>query len=272
MAIYLQIKIGDTTAEQNEILIALLSNNGYEGFEEEENFLKAFIPETDYNEEVLTAILQPFQLSFTKELLAEKNWNEEWERNFEPVLIDDFCAVRASFHPPVQNVQYEIIITPKMSFGTGHHATTYLMMKSMQVIDFKGKTVLDFGTGTGILAILAEKLGAAEVYAIDNDEWSINNGKENIENNHCHHIRIEQKDHLMDVETFDIILANINRNVLLDNMQSIADATAANGIVLLSGFYEEDIPVLMEASRKHNLLLQHTRERNKWCCVQLIKS
>ncbi|MBI3717757.1 MAG: 50S ribosomal protein L11 methyltransferase [Sphingobacteriales bacterium] len=272
MAKYIQVKIENTTVEQNEILIALLSENGYEGFEEGDNYLTAFIPETDFNEEILAETLRPFQLQFTKEIIAEKNWNEEWEKNFEPVLVDDFCAVRASFHQPITNVQHEIIITPKMSFGTGHHATTYMMMKSMQAIDFTGKSVLDFGTGTGVLAILAEKLGVADVYAIDNDEWSINNGKENIGNNHCHQIRIELKDNLTETGVHDIILANINRNVLLDTMQAIAASVKTNGIVLMSGFYEEDLPVLIEAANKFKLSFVSKMERNKWNCAKFTKS
>lgn len=272
MAKYIQVKIDTTTVEQNEMLIALLSDNGYEGFEEGDNSFTAFIPEADFKEDILAETLRPFQLSYTKEVIAEKNWNEEWEKNFEPVLVDDFCAVRASFHQPITNVQYEIIITPKMSFGTGHHATTYMMMKNMEAIDFRGKTVLDFGTGTGVLAILAEKLGATNVYAIDNDEWSINNGKENIDNNHCHHILIEQKDNLNGIGVYDIILANINRNVLLDNMESIATSVKANGIVLISGFYEEDIPVLVGAGQTYGLKLGHKSEKTKWCCLQFTKN
>jgi ribosomal protein L11 methyltransferase len=272
MAKYIQVKIDNTTTEQNEILIALLSESGYEGFEEGDNSLTAFIPENDFNEELLKEILQPHQLSFNKETIAEKNWNEEWEKNFEPVLVDDFCAVRASFHQPITNVQHEIIITPKMSFGTGHHATTYMMMKSMQAIDFIGKSVLDFGTGTGVLAILAEKLGATNVYAIDNDEWSINNGKENIDNIHCSHISIELKDNLDGIGEYDIILANINRNVLLDNMQSIADAVKQNGMVLMSGFYEEDLPVLKQSAYEYKLQFVSKTERNKWNCAKFTKS
>lgn len=272
MSQYIQIRIDNINTEQNEILIALLSETGYEGFEEGDNSLTGFIPETDFNEEMLNEILIPSHLTFNKELIAEKNWNEEWEKNFEPVLVDDFCAVRASFHQPIKNVQHEIIITPKMSFGTGHHATTYMMMKSMQAIDFSNKSVLDFGTGTGVLAILAEKSGAANVYAIDNDEWSINNAKENIENNHCNNIRIELKNTLYGMEVCDIIVANINRNVLLENMEAISASVKQNGIVLMSGFYEEDIPFLLAAAAKHNLHLRNKVERNRWCCLLLNKS
>ena len=272
MAEYIQIKIDPINLEQAEIIIALLADIGYEGFEEGEWFLSAFIDEKDFNEILLKEILQQHQLSFTKQVIAEKNWNQEWEKNFEPVLVDDFCAVRASFHQPIKNVQHEIIITPKMSFGTGHHATTYMMMKSMEGIDFKNKSVLDFGTGTGVLAILAEKLAATTIHAFDNDEWSINNGKENIENNYCSHITIELKDNLNGIGTFDIVLANINRNVLLDTMPAIAASVNQNGVVLISGFYEEDVPVLMEEALKNKLRFVEKMERNKWCCVKFAKT
>lgn len=269
---YIQVTIGNINSEQADILVALLADTGYEGFEQGEWFLKAFIEEKEYNEERLKEIVETQQLSFTTEAIAEKNWNEEWEKNFEPVLVDDFCAVRASFHQPITNVQHEIIITPKMSFGTGHHATTYMMMKSMQAIDFAGKSVLDFGTGTGVLAILAEKSGAADIYAIDNDEWSISNGKENIDNNLCRHIRLEQKDNLNGIGVYDILLANINRNVLLDNMQSIAASIKSNGVVLMSGFYDEDVPLLIDRGNKVRLSFVSKMEKSKWNCVKFTKS
>ncbi|MBI2730228.1 MAG: 50S ribosomal protein L11 methyltransferase [Sphingobacteriales bacterium] len=269
---YIQVTINNINSEQSDILIALLADIGYEGFEEGEWFLKAFIEEKEYTEEVLKDILQPHQLTFVKEVIAQINWNEEWEKNFEPVLVDDFCAVRASFHQPINTVQHEIIITPKMSFGTGHHATTYMMMKSMQQIDFSNKTVLDFGTGTGVLAILAEKLGAINILAIDNDEWSINNGKENIENNHCSSISIELKDDLNGVGEFDIVLANINRNVLLGNMKAIASSVKQNGVILISGFYKEDIPALVEEAAAYQMVVVQQTERTSWCCMKFAKN
>ncbi|MGE5108753.1 MAG: 50S ribosomal protein L11 methyltransferase [Sphingobacteriales bacterium] len=272
MASYIQVTISNVNAEQSEIMIALLADIGYEGFEEGEWFLSAFINKEDFNEELLKDILTPHQLNFSKELIAEKNWNEEWEKNFEPVRVDDFCAVRAGFHQPITNVQHEVIITPKMSFGTGHHATTYMMIKSMQDINFKDKSVLDFGTGTGVLAILAEKLIAGAIYAIDNDEWSITNAKENIEINNCSAITVELKDNLNTLPSFDIVLANINRNVLMDTMDSIAAIVKPTGMVLLSGFYEEDVVMLVQKADEFELKLVSSLSRNKWHSLLFTKN
>src|ERR1044071_5770418 len=160
---YQQVSFTTADTGQKEILIALLGEEGYEGFEETNEGLNAFIPHDLFNEQVLKDIAASYSLSFTRQTIEKRNWNEEWERNFQPVIVDDFCTVRAAFHKIEVATSYEIIITPKMSFGTGHHSTTFLMMRSMKGLDFKSKKVLDFGTGTGILAILAELLGAAEV-------------------------------------------------------------------------------------------------------------
>ena len=147
---HLQITIAVPDPARQDILIALLNELGYEGFEQQEDVLLAFLPESDFDAAALAAILQPYDLAYTRTLLAERNWNEEWERNFTPIRVGDFCAVRAHFHPPIPGVTLELIITPKMSFGTGHHPTTFMMLQSMQYIDFEGKITLDFGTGTGI--------------------------------------------------------------------------------------------------------------------------
>lgn len=272
MASYIQVTINNINTEQSEIMIAMLADIGFEGFEEREWFLSAFINEKDFNETIFKDVLEPHQLSFSKELIAEKNWNEEWEKNFDPVMVDDFCAVRAGFHQPIITVQHEIIITPKMSFGTGHHATTYMMIKSMQGIDFKNKSVLDFGTGTGILAILAEKLGAKNILAIDNDEWSITNAKENIEINNCPAITTELRDNVNNLPSFDIVLANINRNVLMETMESVSSIVSAAGIVLISGFYEEDVEMLEKQASKFKLSSISSLTRNRWSSLLFTKS
>ena len=165
--------------EQQEILISQLDELSANGFEQTEDSLIAYFSENNFESYEVNRLLHNY--SFTMTTIKEQNWNQVWESNFQPVIVDDFCAIRADFHEPIQNMEHEIIITPKMSFGTGHHATTYMMIEQMAKIDFTGKTVFDFGTGTGILAILAEKLGAASVSAIDVDVWSIENAKENIE-------------------------------------------------------------------------------------------
>ncbi|MCA6452827.1 MAG: 50S ribosomal protein L11 methyltransferase, partial [Chitinophagaceae bacterium] len=176
---YYEICIPAETALQ-ELLVAELSEMGYDGFEESAEQLKAYVPEENYVEIELNNLLNKYNLSYSKSIISKQNWNQLWESNFEPVRVDDFVGIRASFHPPFAGVAHEIVITPKMSFGTGHHATTWQVMKLMQELDFTGKRVFDFGTGTGILAILAEQLGAAAVLAVDNDDWCIENTSENI--------------------------------------------------------------------------------------------
>jgi ribosomal protein L11 methyltransferase len=184
---YIEITIHSELQEQNEILIALLSNEGYDGFEETESALKACIPEHEFNKQTLDKLLQSFSLSYHQEIIAPKNWNTEWESSYQPVIVEDIAAVRAHFHMPIENVSYEIIITPKMSFGTGHHATTWQMMKLMQQVNFTNKKVFDFGCGTGVLAILAEKMGATGILATDIDDWCIDNTNENSLMNDCKH-------------------------------------------------------------------------------------
>ena len=198
---YIHITIDTKDSEESDIFVARLSQAGFEGFEEEPGKLHAFIPETLYEAETAEKIISgvkgvadPYHTFFKIEWIEPRNWNAYWEKEFEPVVVEDFCAIRAHFHEPVPGVKYDLVITPKMSFGTGHHATTYLMISTMRYHDFRNCSVLDFGTGTGVLAILACKLGAASVLAIDSDEWSIENARENTEVNHCPAIRIEKRD------------------------------------------------------------------------------
>ncbi len=265
--IFIQVQFQNITAAQNEILVALLSNIGFEGFEESDDLLKAFIKETDFIKEEVDTISNNLNLSYTSSVIEQQNWNAQWESSFEPVIINDFAAIRAGFHEPVKNVQYEIIITPKMSFGTGHHATTYLVMEQMSKLDFKNKTVLDFGTGTGILAILAEKMGAKEILAIDNDEWSIDNAKENLVLNHSKNITIQQAETIASGNKYDVILANINLNVILASMNAIKKACNAGGLVLLSGFLNTD-EVLIKASLSSNgLTLNNITRQKDWICA-----
>ena len=178
---YIKITFADLQPEQKEILIAQLADAGYEGFEEKDSSLDAFIKSKSFDTIILKEISFKYQTTYTKEKIAETNWNQVWESNFEPVIVNDYVAIRADFHKPIANTKFEIVITPKMSFGTGHHATTYMMIELMKEIDLNGSSVLDFGSGTGILAILAEKEGAKNIEAIDNDDWSIANAGENFD-------------------------------------------------------------------------------------------
>lgn len=272
MSNYIKIEIETVSAEQQEILIAELSEIGFDAFEENENSLSAFINEERFNEEELQKNLSPKNIGYTRSILKETNWNAKWESEFEPIIVDNFVAVRAAFHLPIHKTKHQIIITPKMSFGTGHHATTYLMLQQMEQINFIDKTVLDFGTGTGILAIMAKKLGAKNVIAIDNDEWSINNAKENISANECTDILLLQKDNFDDLEKFDIILANINLNVITNNIQQIKFASHQSAKILVSGFLIKDEQLLFNnfVSEGYNHLT--TLEKDGWISILLTKS
>lgn len=269
---YLQFDFEIENSEQMEKLIALLSDLGFEGFEENENSLGAFITETDFNEDEFTRIIDMFStVAYTKTVVENINWNKKWEENFKPVLVDDFVAIRAGFHEPIKNMAHEIIITPKMSFGTGHHATTYLMILMMKGVDFSGKSVLDFGTGTGVLAILAGKLGAEKVLAIDYDEWSITNTNENIHQNSSVNINVTQSDAVPIAEKFDIILANITLNVIISNLSSIVISSYPGAKILLSGFLKDDEMRLIGALEGAGLNYLSTLQRGDWIAVMAKK-
>ena len=257
----------EATEEQQEILISELQDTGASGFEQKEGELIAYYPESDFNRNEVEHLLRAFTV--TASTISEQNWNALWESNFEPVVVGDFCAVRAHFHAPVGNTDNEIIITPKMSFGTGHHATTYMMMEQMKHLDFRGKAVFDFGTGTGILAILAEKLGAARIEAIDVDEWSIENTKENAERNHCNRINVCLST-VIPAKSFDIILANINRNVILQYLPQLKNHVISNGFLLLSGLMKNDEADIVEASREVGFRFIKQTEKGAWISLLFI--
>lgn len=264
---YIQVSFTDCNPEKREILIALLADAGFSGFEEESAELRAFLAEKDYEPDALLEIAGRLDCAFTATQIESRNWNAIWESGFQPVIVDDFVTIRAGFHPPATGVKHEIIITPKMSFGTGHHATTYLMISMMQHQEFAGKKVFDFGTGTGVLAILAEKLGAAEVLAIDNDEWSITNAKENIEMNQSKLIRIEQADSAAPADKSDIILANINKNVILENLVLLKQELKPSGRLLISGLLNTDETDILEAAAAVGLQFLDISEKNNWICL-----
>lgn len=263
---YIKITLPVASDEQQEILLALLSEEGYDGFEETGNELNAYINEDAYNEEQLNELVEPFGIDYSKEVIAPKNWNAEWESSYEPVIVDEFVAVRAHFHQPIKTVQHEIVITPKMSFGTGHHATTWQVMKLMQGIDFNNRSVFDFGCGTAVLAILAEKLGASSVLAVDNDDWCIENSIENVEANHCRNITVQKAD-VPSTQQFDIILANINRHILLQYMGTMAASLSKGGSIIISGFYKEENQLLIDAANAHRLNLITSSDRNNWSAL-----
>jgi ribosomal protein L11 methyltransferase len=268
---YIRITFADLQPEQKEILIAQLADAGYEGFEEADEGLDAFISKKDFDKSLLNEISYKYQTPYTSKKIAATNWNKIWESNFEPVIVEDYVAVRADFHQPITTTKYEIIITPKMSFGTGHHATTYMMIEMMKEIEFDGKTVLDFGTGTGILAILADKGGAKEVHAIDNDDWSIANAEENFKRNECKNIFLKKASDTSSATSYDLILANINKNVILENFDVLKDQLKNEGILLLSGLLETDRNDILRKAKKLNLSVKKIINRNNWIAIQLSK-
>lgn len=255
--------------EVKEIIIAELADVGFYGFQEDEFELRAFAYEQEFNENHLNELLSKFQLTCSISTIKSKNWNEMWESSFSPVQVDDFCMIRADFHSGATGVTYDIIITPKMSFGTGHHATTYLMVKQMQHLHLENKSVADFGTGTGILAILAEKLGSDYILAIDNDDWSIENARENLQRNGCSRIALQQASSFEPNEKFDVVLANINRNVILSNFGGLVFGLKESGKLLLSGILQKDENEILVVAARHNLSHINTVERDTWISILL---
>ncbi len=256
-----------------DVLVAQLSDMGYEGFEERPDALVAFIPEGDFIENDLQGLVGSHGVDYTKERIEQANWNALWESSFEPVLVDDFCGIRAGFHAPLGDaVAHEIIITPKMSFGTGHHATTFSVVRLMRDVDFKGKQVFDFGSGTGILAILADKLGAAETKGIDIDDWAVENAAENAETNASGNVHFSRADSLSAEEggRFDVVLANINRNILLANMGEMKRILKKHGILILSGILQEDEPAIVKAAQAEGLRPEKRAEREHWLALSFI--
>jgi ribosomal protein L11 methyltransferase len=267
---YLEISIAVKEPWQSEILVAQLSEIGFEGFEEEIKLLKAYIPKASWNADWFNEIISQLQVHYTIRELENKNWNAEWEANFHPVIVGKFCAIRASFHPTITTVQHEIIITPKMSFGTGHHATTYMMIQAMQHLEYENKTVFDFGTGTGVLAILAHQLGVAHITAIDNDDWSIENASENFTQNNCGSIELIKATSFPN-QFYDIVLANINRNVILEQMNAIEQHLTKNGVVMFSGLLKTDEETVVKKAGLNNLKLARKWEREDWICLKMRK-
>lgn len=264
---FLQFEFETHSQDELEKLVALLSEQGFDGFIEEEMFLSAFVLESRFVQKEFEETLEKFSiLAYTMSEVENINWNQRWEQEFHPVIVDHFAGIRAHFHQPLKNVQHEIIITPKMSFGTGHHATTHMMIQLMKDINFKEKVVLDFGTGTGVLAILAEKLGAASVIAIDNDDWSIENARENAEKNSMQNILVQLADQVPE-QQFDIILANINLSVILASLDAIYKACKPGAFIMLSGFLRSDKGKILDAVVHYKLLNINFLEKGEWLAL-----
>ena len=257
-----------------EILMAELGEGPYDSFLETDGGLDAYVEKDQFDEQFLQQVLAQYQLSeddYKIQLVEEKNWNVEWEKHFEPIVVDDQCLVKATFHRISQSYPYEIVIDPKMAFGTGHHATTYLMLQWQLILEQQGKKVMDAGCGTGVLAIMAKKRGASSVLAFDNNEWAVDNSEENFALNHSTDIELFLGT-IEDVEPsrqFDLILANINRNVLLDEMDFYAQRLTSQGTLLLSGFLEPDQSLIEERAQKAGLKPVGAKQHRGWVALQL---
>ncbi len=257
-----------------EILIAELGFAGFESFVETEEGVTAYIQKEAWNESILEDVQilnsDEFEITYTSEEIEQTNWNEEWEKNFSPIEVDGLVTVRAPFHEK-KDTEFDIIIEPKMSFGTGHHETTHMMVQHILKNDFKDKSVLDMGCGTGILAILAEMKGAKPIDAVDFDNWCYLNSLENVERNNCEHITVIEGDaSVLNNKTYDIIIANINRNILLQDMAVYASCLNKNGVLFLSGFYNDDIPIIQQACENQMLKFDEKLERNQWVALKFL--
>jgi ribosomal protein L11 methyltransferase len=262
--------------EFSEILMAEVADIGFDTFMETEKGFEAYAEEANFFSHQLAEVQKKYShvnpLLCLIDKVEKQNWNEEWEKNVDPIFVDDQILVRAAFHKIERKFPYEIIITPKMSFGTGHHQTTYLMLRNQLRMDHKNKRVMDAGCGTAILSIMAAKLGAKEIEAFDIDEWSVTNGNENAEVNQATiHIQQGKISELFFDTPFDIILANINKNVLLAEMSTYASQLLLNGHLLLSGFYTKDIDDLMKLARQLGFAELHRDERETWAALLLQK-
>lgn len=258
----------------SDILIAELGDLGFESFVENEEGLLAYILKSEWKEQTLDDlfVLQhpDFEITWTSKEIEQQNWNSEWEKNFHPIRVGDGCMVRAPFHAK-EDVTYDIVIEPKMSFGTGHHETTFMMLQHILNTDFEGKSVLDMGCGTGVLAILAKMKGARSADAIDIDEWCYLNSLENVERNNCADIQVFQGDRgLIQYKKYDVILANINRNILLEDIPVYANCLNNGGALFLSGFYLEDLDAISAKCAAHGLEFEKNLEKNRWISAKYV--
>lgn len=258
-------------AVDTEWLSALLFEWGASGIEETATNLLVYFSSTAENLSEVEANLKAQKLAFSKSIEEEKNWNQIWEESFQPVYIEGLVEIRASFHAPQPNFTYSILIDPKMSFGTGHHPTTEQVIRQMSHLDFNDKHVIDIGSGTGILAILAEMMGAKEIVAFDNDSWCYENCRENIALNHTSHVLPLLGEKLPSDGAYDIILANINRNYHLENLPQMAQILNDDGYMLLSGFLTEDVKMILDVAEQNHLIATYYTESNNWVCITLRK-
>ena len=272
---YLELEIRFPDSGFADIIVAELSEIGFASFSVEEHIVLAYITGNDFDKDQLSNCFfineNKEKLQISQRIVKAENWNRKWEENFDPVSVEDKIYVRAPFHSPQPHISIEILIMPKMAFGTGHHATTYLILNQMLNMNFVKKSVADLGCGSGILAIAASKLGAASVTAVDIDEWSVINTGENVEANHVKNVVIKQGTAADIQNKFDVVLANINRNVLLAEMEHYSRISKAGAELLLSGFYGTDLNKVSEAAAKAGFELKNVQEKDKWVSVLYLK-
>jgi ribosomal protein L11 methyltransferase len=266
---YVKLCFDNVNDEQVDLISALLQDEAPLGFEQMGEQLYVYFSADGYDETKILEQLQPFSFSFTTSEIAHENWNQQWESNFEPIIINEQIGVRAAFHAPLSTCKYEIVITPKMSFGTGHHETTRMMLEYLCEVDCASKSVFDFGCGTGVLAIFAALRGATPVLGIDNDEWSVENARENADNNGGRAIQISGMS-IEEVEgCYDLILANINLNILVDHCTSLKRLLSPGGTLILSGVLQSDIPALEKAFGECGLTLRSQKQKKDWVALLL---
>lgn len=276
---YYKITITITPFEEwlRDVLASQLAETGFDSFVETENGMEAFVSVPNFSDIDLNLVLQEFQEGFSfsveKELIKSRNWNEEWEKNyFEPLVIKDECVIRAPFHTEFPKAKYEIVIEPNMAFGTGNHETTSMMVESILEMNMENKTVLDMGCGTGILGILSSMKGAASVLAIDIDEWSFKGATENAVQNNITNMKVKMGDAaLLGSESYDVILANIHKNVLINDMPAYEKVLLPGGLLVMSGFYTEDLTIIKSTAQELGLNFKGFKEKNKWVLGAFVK-
>lgn len=261
-----------------DILSALIAETGFESFVECEGGMQAYVQQSLFDEDALKSIIADFpvpgtEITYTITEPEDKDWNEEWEKNFfQPIVIDNRCVIHSTFHKDYPKAEYDIVINPQMAFGTGHHETTSSILGELLDADLKGKSILDMGCGTSILAILASMRGADPVTAIDIDDWCVNNSRDNITLNNINNITVELGDAslLEGRKPFDVIIANINRNILLNDMAAYTACMHKGSEIYMSGFYVQDIDAIRSKGESLGLKFVHYREKNNWAAVKLI--